>query len=243
MDVIIYNKIKSEANRIIDAVGVSYLNYATKLATMFEESRYVPQKLTFSPVMLSSSELGVNNFLYHGYINNETPYGVIEVEMHLGQITPFSLRSMFNQAYGTRSVKATGNFQYCTSYCYMFDYPYYFRNIDIEFDFTSCTADNSGIIAPSGSNDYVTSLRFVPNTASVSINIKAFKMLDDTTLISAANCLVSDISGKTLTLHATPKEKCSTIMGTNNSGIFVADTQGTLSLADFITNVKGWTLA
>ena len=243
MDAVIYNKIESEADRIMNAIGGGYLNYASKLMSIFDGSTCVPQKIKFAPVKLTDSEAANSNFLYHSYINSDNPYAAIDVEIHFGQTTPFSLRSMFNQAYGVRSIKLTGNLQYCTSYCYMLDYAYYFKNIDMVFDFTSCTGSQSGLISTGGNNPYVTSLRFVPNTASVPINIKGFKMLDDASLISVANCLVANVSDKSLTLNDTPKANCATIMGTNDNGTFVADAQGSLSLSDFITNIKGWTLA
>ena len=68
-------------------------------------------------------------------------------------------------------------------------------------------------------------------------------VLSDESLVSIANGLDGTVTGKTLKLKATAKTNCSTITGTNDNGTFVADPNGTLTLADFITTVKGWTLA
>jgi len=86
-------------------------------------------------------------------------------------------------------------------------------------------------------------VRFKPDTIKNSIDMSGSSLLTNNTLMSVANGLNSSVTGKTLKLHATPKATCATIMGTNNSGTFEADAQGSLSLSDFITTVKGWTLS
>ena len=68
-------------------------------------------------------------------------------------------------------------------------------------------------------------------------------VLTDVSVVSMANGLSETVTGKTITLNATVRARCSTLMGTNDNGTFVASASGTLSLADFITTVKGWTLA
>ena len=64
-------------------------------------------------------------------------------------------------------------------------------------------------------------------------------------LISIANGLVA--GNYTLTLHATSKTNCDTIMGyvdnTKGYDVFVADESGTVTLSEFITVTKGWSLA
>ena len=67
--------------------------------------------------------------------------------------------------------------------------------------------------------------------------------LTDASLVSIANGLSSSASGLSVAFHATPKARCSTLMGTVTSGEFTQNAGGTVSLADFITNTKGWTLA
>lgn len=63
------------------------------------------------------------------------------------------------------------------------------------------------------------------------------------TYISIANGLNPTVTGGTLTLTSDQKTVAATIMGTNQDGTFIEDAQGTLALTDFMTNVKGWTLA
>lgn len=81
-------------------------------------------------------------------------------------------------------------------------------------------------------------------------SLSASSLLTDASLCQIANALCATYTS-TLTLHATPKARCSTLMGTvsqvtDDTGtydFFTADANGTVSLADFITNTKGWTLA
>lgn len=65
--------------------------------------------------------------------------------------------------------------------------------------------------------------------------------LTDNTIVSVANGLNND-SPNTLTLHTVPYARCSAIVGTVSGGIFTMSASGTVTLADFITQTKGWTL-
>ena len=84
---------------------------------------------------------------------------------------------------------------------------------------------------------------FVPSTIKVDINFQGAARLTDESLVSAANGLDATASGHSITLDSTPKARCQTLMGTVADGLFTADASGTVSLTDFITTVKGWTLA
>ena len=89
----------------------------------------------------------------------------------------------------------------------------------------------------------VKEIRFVADSAKISWTMNNCESISDNTLVSIANALDGTVTGKTLTIHATPKAKCQTLMGTVADGLFTADASGTVTLADFITNTKGWTLA
>lgn len=89
----------------------------------------------------------------------------------------------------------------------------------------------------------VKEIRFVPNSAKISWQMNSSQNVSDDTLISIANALDGTAADKTLKIHATPKARCQTLMGTVADGLFTADASGTVTLADFITNTKGWTLA
>jgi len=92
-------------------------------------------------------------------------------------------------------------------------------------------------------------IRFVENDLSASANVQGQNLSNDS-IVSLANALAS-ATGVTLTLHANAKTKCNAITGYSESVTvddvtydrFVADENGTLTLMDFITNVKGWTVA
>lgn len=71
--------------------------------------------------------------------------------------------------------------------------------------------------------------------------------LDDESCISIANALKDGIAGA-ITLPSALQTRFSSIMGQNdnttyNYNFFVKDTNGTLTLLDFITNKKGWTIS
>lgn len=81
-------------------------------------------------------------------------------------------------------------------------------------------------------------------------NLESSSLLTDDSLLQIANALCSTYTS-ILKLHATPKARLSTIMGTvsqvtDDTGtydLFTADENGTVTLMDFITNTKGWTVA
>lgn len=214
----------------------NYLNYAKRLGNIFTGADNLPSKIELSPIALAS---GNNNgdFL-NGAGNSST-----ELVVNFTQVTNFSLsKFLFNTYIG--SVKITGNLNLCTSYMNMFNNANALRTIDAVFDFTSATGNDACKMNTSnGGNAYVQNMRFVANTCLKTLNLQGFSALNEATLISAANCLVAGASGQSLILHAAPQALCSTIMGNNDNGAFVADENGTMTLADFIANVKGWTLA
>lgn len=92
-------------------------------------------------------------------------------------------------------------------------------------------------------------IEIVPNTCRMSISYSDCNKLTDASLVNIANSLVS--GAYTLTLHSTPKNRCASILGTVSSvtdgtgtyDFFTADANGAVTLTDFITNTKGWTVA
>lgn len=114
------------------------------------------------------------------------------------------------------------------------------ETISGELDFTNAT----NVAHIFNGDTKLREVRFKANTLKISIAyINTSPLLSDASLISIANGLNGSVTGQSITLHATPKARCSEIMGVNSSGTFIASDSGTLSLADFITTVKGWTLA
>lgn len=87
-------------------------------------------------------------------------------------------------------------------------------------------------------------IRFVPNKISVStvtIENKYTAEYSDDTWASLINALKAN-QGGTLTIGSTAITKISSIMGFNSSGLFVIDSSGSMSLFEFATTVKGWTV-
>lgn len=105
----------------------------------------------------------------------------------------------------------------------------------------------------------LTDLRIVPNTCGKkplsgysgnSVDLTTNKALSDNSLISVANGL-NATNTSTVRFASDLKAKCSNIMGSvsqasDDDGVydyFTRDDSGTVTLADFITQIKGWTLA
>lgn len=91
-------------------------------------------------------------------------------------------------------------------------------------------------------------VRFAPNTLLwMSTSYQLFnvsQVLSDASLVSIANALAVGSAAPNLKLLSTPYARCSTLMGTVTDGLFTQDdVSGTVSLADFIANTKGWTLS
>lgn len=89
----------------------------------------------------------------------------------------------------------------------------------------------------------VKDIRFVPSCCNVSWQLAAPIKASDDTLVSVANALNGSVTGQTLTLHSSKKARCGEIVGTVTDGIFAIDAHGGMTLTEFITNTKGWTLA
>ena len=240
----------AEDTTLSDAVGrlcegydggdaVNYLNYATRLGSIFMNATNLPVKIEFTPQLRSGNNNG--DFL-NGAKDAEN--SGIELTIHFTQTTDFSLSRLLFGASGVKKLCLTGNLNLCTSYINILNGAYGVEEIDAIFDFTSCVGTNDCVInSSSAPNAKLKEIRFAPNTCQQNLNISGFSVLSDASLVSAGNCLINSISGKTMTLYSALKTRCSTLMGNNENGLFVADENGTMSLSDFITTVKGWTLA
>ena len=88
-------------------------------------------------------------------------------------------------------------------------------------------------------------IQFQENKTKVSFGVSGCPFSNDS-LVSCANGLDESVS-MTLTLSAAQKTTVNGILGTvTNNGtysLFEASEQGTVTLMDFITNTKGWTVA
>lgn len=118
-----------------------------------------------------------------------------------------------------------------------------------EIDFTSATNVASfffGAETPAIAATLV-EIRFKENTLKVSItDWAALTALSTDSQVSIANSLNESVTGETIQ-GAVFKDRA-TIIGSSvlsqdqTYHVFVADPSGEMSLADFITNVKGWTI-
>ncbi len=217
----------------------NYLDCATTLESIFSGSSNMPQKVSCAPAKIGQT----GHFMTRAYETGKSN-ATIDVEIDFRQTTPFALKLTFYQAYGTKSITITGNLQYCTSYDGFLNYPVALQEVNMVFDFTSCATANDCRIASLGSNNHITDMRFAPNTLSFSIDfITKFTAVNAATLVSLANCLKDDVTGQTLTVTSGQKAICDSTMGVISGGLFVEDQSGSVTLTDFITNTKGWTVS
>lgn len=86
-------------------------------------------------------------------------------------------------------------------------------------------------------------ISFVPSSIKLSIPFTGASHLSQESVISIANGLDGTVTGQTLTLDNVVKTAYGSVTGTVTDGIFAADPAGTVTLTDFISTVKGWTMA
>jgi hypothetical protein len=79
------------------------------------------------------------------------------------------------------------------------------------------------------------------NFGKASANFGGYELSDET-IVSIANGLNPLVTDQSLYLANINKAKLNTILGNNDNGTFVADENGSMTLMDFITTVKGWTV-
>ena len=118
------------------------------------------------------------------------------------------------------------------------------------------TVNAKCVVATTNTNNQFTgssklkTIYFQENAQTISVTISACP-LDNASLVSLANGLSDSPTSSTLTLSSTRKATATTLMGTvsqvtdgdSTYDFFTADPNGTVTLAEFITNTKGWTLA
>lgn len=146
-------------------------------------------------------------------------------------------------------INIDGDLSHVTTYNSMFSYGSNTLKPLFDIDFTSVTTSSGAVHTLAWAQDY---LRYVPNTLKVSQNLNygnQSQALTTESAISVANGLNETVSGLTLTLKTAIRNQCNTIIGDSiydsehGYHLFVENPSGAMSLTDFITNVKGWTLA
>lgn len=115
--------------------------------------------------------------------------------------------------------------------------------INGEIDCSNCKAGNA-LGFWFNSTNKISDFRIKRNTIGMSptSNWGTATTWSNASYVSLGNGLNPNFTG-TFTLTAAQKAVCSTIMGVVTDGVFVEADGGSVSLTDFITNTKGWTLA
>jgi Mg-chelatase subunit ChlD len=84
--------------------------------------------------------------------------------------------------------------------------------------------------------------RVDPNSIKVNFYINHSAVLSNDTVVSVANGLNSAVTGKSIRLNKAMQMRISSVVGNVVDGLFVIDASGSISLTDFITTTKGWTI-
>ena len=240
MDAVLYNKVETEADRIIAACGGASDWFLSKTASVdaifnFNDENNIPPFPTIVTLNVPYCYTAVRAFAQVS-VSNIWSTGIQEVIFH----TEVPCNCMRFICYNSSIKKVTfpngitinGSMQEFT-----------YNNSVIESFIGEITFQNvSTYLGAFSKAIALKDITITENTIKLDIAFGSAVLTNDS-LISIANGLDGTATGKTLTHHSTAKTNCGTIMGTNDNGTFVADAQGTLSLADFITTVKGWTLA
>lgn len=88
-------------------------------------------------------------------------------------------------------------------------------------------------------------VEFVPNSLHKHISFSGLgsgTYLNDTSFISIGNAMNANYPDTQSLDSNIYLNRVKAIMGKNENGLFVADENGTLSLYDFMTTIKGWTI-
>lgn len=106
------------------------------------------------------------------------------------------------------------------------------------FDMSHENGDAIGLLY---SANYLREIRFVEGTIGLTLDMNGTSRLSRESLISFANGLNGEVSGKELRRFA-QKATTTTIYGTVTDGHFTEDEGGYITLAEYITNFKGWSM-
>lgn len=208
---------------------------ATKYTTKYELNLSGDQMLP-ERVSLSFAKGGSSTFKITG---NWLDRGIRYLDIYDFQ-SNMSIDNLIVQCYNMDTITFVG------------DYDIVIKSMNVAFQYSNVkhiigTLDVSSCASAWALNAYVGTdlydITFKESTIKYNISFGACSHLNDASLISIANGLNETVTGQSLTLHATPKARCATLMGVNNSGTFEESSSGTLSLSDFITTIKGWTLS
>lgn len=182
------------------------------------------------------------------------PYSTVTIQSNAAVTDLSNLCGNYNSADGVRSITLEiADLSRCTAYSTLISNNRKCSAIlGTPLDFTSVTSAINSVWGRNTTN-YASGeamfVRYKPNTLHVNHNIAGERTLSTDSLISIANGLRS--GSNTITLYTDIKALCPAIMGTVSQvteddvtyDFFTADASGSVTLENFITQTKGWTIA
>lgn len=190
----------------------------------------IPSKIKIvAPYCVRISEM------FYAQTLNSNQYPIEEIELSLPYV-PITCIDAFRRARLLKKVIFTNGFIPRTP-SYMCET----SNVETIIGEIDCTNVNNSRMFRGATN--IKDITLKPNTWKTTEGIIfSSSVLTDASLVTIANALSTASAGQTLTHASTAKARCLTLMGNNVDGLFVANENGTMTLADFITTIKGWTL-
>ena len=105
-----------------------------------------------------------------------------------------------------------------------------------KIDMSYCTG------SPLESATYVQNVEFVSDSIHSDFSMYMARNLSVATLVSVSNGLDPNVSGCKVDIRYSNLESKFQTLGNNVNGTFIPDENGSVTLEDFITSVKGWTI-
>lgn len=236
----------------VQGSGMDWLQYARKLTGFFQISYETTYTFPMDTIVINAPLVWeLPNFFSTGAFSaaSQKARGVKKITLN---IDTFSGAGCFNGAKDLEEIEinASNSNNYTqdgTSGAGAFTYlPALKKITGVTFNGNSArwssNSQSNTLWLPTGSN--LEEIRFVPNSMTYNGQYMLLHhgKLSDASLASIANAMAENTS-KAIRLHADVIARLPNIMGTVADGTFTLDTNGTVTLQDFITNTKGWTVS
>ena len=212
--------------------------FATKLDSAFSSGSYVdpiPTDIPKNIVIDAPNCFSIYNMFSQSSIYSNASLGIESVTLILHR--PVAARGTFSRNYSIKTVS------FPNGITIKGEVASFIQQSHVE-EITGIIDLSPGmtVIIGAFASNYLKKITFAKNCIDFSTAFTS-DVLTDASLVSIANALSDEVSGKTLTHTATAKTRCGQIVGTVSDGLFTQDDSGSLTLTEFITNEKGWTLA
>lgn len=235
----------------VQGSGTDYFQYARALDRMFAISYTETYRFPFEEISINAPLVtSISSFWSTGAFGtaSQKNRGVKKISLNIKEIFVAANQPAFNGTPDLEEIviNADNASAYSANKPFLSYLPGLKKISGITFNgnIANWTYDTSlaVIYFPTGSS--LEEIRFVPDSMSYSgtYQLGRHGNLSNDSLVSIANAMDSS-NPQTIVLHADAKSKLSSIVGTVAAGVFTIAAGGAVTLLDFISNTKGWTVA